>query len=169
MKLLERSSGKIGGFLATAALMLLFWIFLSGELDVEHLLIGAASAVVVSLSSSDLLIGEGQKLPSPLALPFFLLYLAHLLIEIVKANLQVARLVLDPRLPISPSIVKFKTSLRTRTARASLANSITLTPGTLTIDVVGDQFYVHALTRRSAESVKRWYMEKRLKEVEDAF
>ncbi len=89
--------------------------------------------------------------------------------EIIKANIDVARIVLHPRLPIEPSIVKFKTTLKGDTAKVSLANSITLTPGTITMDIIGDTFYVHALTREAAEDVTNWPIEDLLKEVEDAF
>jgi multicomponent Na+:H+ antiporter subunit E len=58
--------------------------------------------------------------------------------------------------------------LKSDTAKATLANSITLTPGTLTIDIKGDTFYVHTLTKEDADEVKRWHMEERLLEVEDA-
>lgn len=155
-------------FILTFATMFLFWIFVSSAVDVQHIVVGAAAALVVSHFSCDLLLQKGQAPPSVKALPYFFLYLAHLSVEIIKANIHVARIVLNPKLPISPSIVKFKTRLKSETAKASLANSITLTPGTLTIDIVGDNFYVHALTKDAAEEVKTWHMEKRLMEVEDA-
>lgn len=155
-------------YIIAFVILFLFWIFVSSAVDVQHILVGAAAALVVSYFSSDLLLQKGQSLPSVKAMPLFFLYLAHLSVEIVKANIHVARIVLDPKLPISPSIVRFKTRLKGETAKASLANSITLTPGTLTIDIIGDNFYVHALTKEAAEGVKSWHMEKRLAEVEDA-
>jgi multicomponent Na+:H+ antiporter subunit E len=63
--------------------------------------------------------------------------------ELIKSNLDVARRVLTPSLPINPGIVKFKTKLTTDYSKMVLANSITLTPGTLSIDIVDDTFYVH--------------------------
>ncbi|RMF90027.1 MAG: hypothetical protein D6733_04920 [Methanobacteriota archaeon] len=154
--------------MVSLAALFLFWILLSSALDPAHIAVGLAAAALVSRFSSDLLIRRDERIPSPKALLPYLSYLGHLAVEIVKANIHVARLVLDPRLPIAPSIVKFKTGLKGEVAKASLGNSITLTPGTLTIDIKGDTFYVHALTREAAEEVRAWHMEKRLKEVEDA-
>jgi multicomponent Na+:H+ antiporter subunit E len=61
----------------------------------------------------------------------------------IKSNLDVAKRVVDPKLPINPGIVKVKTKLKSDIAKLALANSITLTPGTLTIDVSGQYFYIH--------------------------
>jgi multicomponent Na+:H+ antiporter subunit E len=155
-------------FVVAFVTLFLFWILVSSAIDVQHILIGAVAAFVVSHFSHDLLLQKGQTLPSLKALYLFFPYLAHLSIEIIKANIHVARIVLDPNLPIAPSIVKFKTKLKGETAKTSLANSITLTPGTLTVDIIGDDFYVHTLTKDAAEEVKHWHMEKRLAEVEDA-
>jgi multicomponent Na+:H+ antiporter subunit E len=155
-------------FIAVFVVLFLFWILVSSAVDSQHILVGIVAAFIVSHFSSDLLIGKSKDIPSLKAVPLFLSYLVHLGVEIVTANLTVARIVLDPKLPISPSIIKFKTQLKTDTAKATLANSITLTPGTLTIDIKGDTFYVHTLTREDANEVKRWHMEKRLLEVEDA-
>ena len=70
-------------------------------------------------------------------------YFGVFLVALVQANLDVARRVIAPSLPINPGVVKFKTKLKTNYSKMVLANSITLTPGTLTIDVVGDTFYIH--------------------------
>ncbi len=65
--------------------------------------------------------------------------------ELLKSNFNVARIVLTPGLPIQPGIVKFTTTLKSDMAKMLLANSITLTPGTLTVDIVGDTYYIHWL------------------------
>jgi multicomponent Na+:H+ antiporter subunit E len=83
--------------------------------------------------------------------PRFLAYVPWLLKEIVVANIQVARLVLDPRLPIDPVVVRFNTRLSTDLARTTFANSITLTPGPVTLDVEGSELVVHALTTAMAD------------------
>jgi multicomponent Na+:H+ antiporter subunit E len=155
-------------FIIAFIVLFAFWIFVSSAIDIQHILIGALSAYIISHFSYDLLLQKNEKIPGLRAIPLYVSYLGNLAFEIIKANIQVARIVLDPRLPISPSIVEFKTILKSETAKASLANSITLTPGTLTIDVVGDKFIVHALTKEDGEEVLDWHMEKKLFEVENA-
>jgi multicomponent Na+:H+ antiporter subunit E len=154
-------------FLSTFIMLFLFWILVSSAVDTQHILVGAGVAFVVSYFSSDLLIRKDEKLPSLKVIPHFLSYILLLSFEILKANLQVARIVLDPNLPISPSIVKFKTKLKGNNAKVILANSITLTPGTITVDIIGDTFYVHTLTRIAAEEITDWPIEDILKEAED--
>ncbi|RLD32923.1 MAG: Na+/H+ antiporter subunit D, partial [Bacteroidetes bacterium] len=70
-------------------------------------------------------------------------YILVLLVALIKSNFDVARRVLTPSLPINPGIVKFKSKLPTEFSRMVLANSITLTPGTLSIDIIEDTFYIH--------------------------
>lgn len=74
---------------------------------------------------------------------FALVYVIVLLTEIIKANFDVAYRVLHPRMPIKPGIVVVKTSLKSDIAKLVLANSITLTPGTFTLDVIGDELLIH--------------------------
>jgi multicomponent Na+:H+ antiporter subunit E len=159
--------GSLKRFFASSVIMFIFWIVVSSSIDVPHLLIGVLAALLIGYFSSDFLIQSEREIRYFKALPHFLFFIALLIIEILKANIQVARLVLDPSLPISPSIVKFKTKLRKDTSKATLANSITLTPGTLTIDIKGDTFYVHTLTKEAAEDVTNWPIEDVLREVED--
>ena len=80
---------------------------------------------------------------SPKALLYYFLYLGVFLLELVKANLNLLRIVFSPKIDIRPGIVKINTRLKTATGRMVLANSITLTPGTLVVDVVDDALYVH--------------------------
>jgi multicomponent Na+:H+ antiporter subunit E len=88
---------------------------------------------------------------NPVRLFWFIVYLIYLLFHVVIANLDVAYRVLHPEMPIKPGIVKFKTSLKSDLAKTVLANSITLTPGTLTIDIIDDYYYVHWIYVRSID------------------
>jgi multicomponent Na+:H+ antiporter subunit E len=97
--------------------------------------------------------------------PRLLAYLPWLLREIWTANLQVVRLVLDPRLPIDPVVVRLPTRYTTDLARTALANSITLTPGTITVDVDGETLVVHAITRAGGEDVAAGGMARRVGRV----
>ena len=146
-------------------LLFAFWVLLSGKLDAFHLGMGAASAAAIAWATRPLfvlppVIGPGAGAPfAPGLVVRFLLFLPWLLWQIVIASLQVAWVVLHPRMPIGPRLVKVRSPLPHTLARLTLANSITLTPGTVTLDVEGDEFLVHALTESSARSLGSEEME----------
>ena len=137
-----------------------FWLALSWRLDPVYLTIGAVSAALITLVSQRLTATyvHGDR-PSPRAghLPVlawrFVSYGVWLLGRIVVAGGQIARTILSPSLPIDPVELRFRTDLASPLARAVLANSITLVPGTLTVDVDGDEFLVHALVPSAAEDL----------------
>lgn len=123
------------------AMCFAFWLLLSGHPAPLQLLLGALAAAGVALVNRDL-----EVLSRTLrAAPRFAAYLPWLLKEIVLANLQVARVVLHPKLPIDPVVARFAAPLRTALALTTLGNSITLTPGTVTLDVEGRELTVHCL------------------------
>lgn len=125
----------------------ILWLALSGSTALLHLTLGAAAAALVAwMNRGDELLSEWLW-----RLPGMLRYAPWLFTEIVKANLQVARLILDPRLPIDPVIVTFDTVLTSPLARTTFANSITLTPGTITLDIDGPSFTVHAITEAMSD------------------
>jgi multicomponent Na+:H+ antiporter subunit E len=119
-----------------------FWLLLSGH--------GVASAALVTV-----LTRRSEALSATLRVSgrFTVAYVPWLLKEIVVANIQVMRIVIHPRLPIDPVVVRLRSGLASDLAVTALGNSITLTPGTVTVDVDGDELVVHALTRESARSV----------------
>ena len=86
-------------------------------------------------------------------LPLVFRYLLVLLTEIVKANGQVLFFILSPRYEAEPQLIHFTSGLRTEFARVILANSITLTPGTITVSLEGNDFYVHCLDKEFAEGI----------------
>lgn len=138
-----------------------FWLLLSGHLAPLELTLGAAAAALVTA-----LHRREERLSAALrALPRLLAYLPWLLREIVRANLQVARLVLHPRLPIDPVLVRLEPRLEGDLALATLANSITLTPGTVTVDVDGRALVVHALTPAGAAALPAGAMARRVGRV----
>ena len=132
----------------TFMIMLGFWVLLSGKLDPFHLTLGVISAALVSWSSAHLLFRDQSRSGRLAEACRFILYLPWFLKEIVKSTLQVALLALHPRMRqrLNPRLVTFKTRLRSHAARVTLANSITLTPGTITVRIEDDIFLVHALT-----------------------
>ena len=138
-------------------LVFLVWLFLSWVPDWQHVVIGLFVALLVSWTTGDLFITRKQVLYHPLRYWYFFAWYVPLFIwECFKANIDVAYRVLHPALPINPGIVKVKTSLRTDTALTFLANSITLTPGTLSVDIdAKDGFlYVHWIDVREKDIQK---------------
>ena len=128
----KEGKGKGFGILVTFCAMFLFWLLLSGIFDAFHVIAGIICSAIVALISHDLLVkGEGEKMLSK-SFRFFI-YIWWELWQIVLANFDVAYRVLHPKMPIDPRIIEFDTSLRSDFALVTLANSITLTPGTITI------------------------------------
>ena len=136
-------SERLQHFAFTFAFAFVFWLLLVGTLDSQEIAAGllvAAVTGVLALNQVPLLAGIRLSPFAPLA---FVRYLGALLVALLRANLDMARRLLSPSLPIRPTIVRINTSLRSDLGRLVLANSITLTPGTLTVDVVDDQIEVH--------------------------
>lgn len=138
---------------ATFGLAYAFYLSLGDPTEPFDLATGAVSAGVVTLvlgrvtfETEPSLAGVGRVLRA-------LVFLPYLLWAVVRANLSMAAVVLSPRLPIEPSVVRIPAP-EGRIARALLANSITLTPGTLTVDVTDDELVVHALTAATRDSLE---------------
>jgi multicomponent Na+:H+ antiporter subunit E len=125
------------------------WFALSGETAPLFLGFGALSILLALWLAARLKIIDRNASPYH-RIAQVLLYLVWLSLEVVKANLAVIRSVLDPRRTISPALVKVKANGRTDLAKAMFANSITLTPGTVTVDVERDGLLVHALHEQNA-------------------
>jgi multicomponent Na+:H+ antiporter subunit E len=144
---------------ALAAVLLvvlfLFWLGWSGHWT-EPLLVsmGALSCLAVVGIALRMRLIDSEGVPLSLTLRLWL-YLPWLFWEIFKANLDVARRILHPRLPIGPRIVRVKPGQRTDLGRVIHANSITLTPGTLALRVGQDEIVVHALSEAAAEDLRR--------------
>lgn len=122
------------------------WCLLSWVPDRQHIIVGIFVSLLVAYITGDLFIGRVHLLKHPVRYAYFIFgYLPLFLWEVIKANLDVAYRVLHPALPIRPGIVKVRTTLRSDTALTFLANSITLTPGTMTVDVDKDDglLYIH--------------------------
>ena len=117
----------------------------------ENLIIGFLAALLVGIYLGDLLPEKVYKFYQPHRIFALLGYLPVFFWYVILANLDVAYRVLHPRLPIRPGIVKVKTGIKSETGRVALANSITLTPGTLSVDLIGDTLYVHWIYVRSED------------------
>jgi len=143
-----------------------FWIVLSGKFDPFHITLGVISSGLVSFLSADLFMYEPKSKNRLKIAGRFLLYIPWLLYQIVLSTLHVARLALHPKMKeqIDPTIVTFKTTLKTDIAKVALANSITLTPGTITVRIEDQVFHVHAISRKAAAGLPG-EMEERLADV----
>ncbi|MDJ0521779.1 MAG: Na+/H+ antiporter subunit E [Planctomycetota bacterium] len=124
---------------------LLVWFAVTWSFDLAGIAVGVVLAAVIAYSLRDVELEEVPLLLMPHRLFWALAYIPVLFLYVVRANVDVAWRVLHPALPIRPGIVKARTSLKTPGARVLLANSITLTPGTLSVDVDGDMLYVHRI------------------------
>ncbi len=126
-------------------LAFIVWILLTFSLDIQHLIVGVFVSLFVSFMSGDLFTKRPHVFKHPQRYFWFLLYIPLFIWECFKANLDVALRVIRPSLPINPGIIKVNTSLRSETGLTFLANSITLTPGTLTVDIDKEKgvLYVH--------------------------
>jgi len=132
--------------------LMVVWLLLSGHYTATLITYGAISCLGVVLLMSHLRILDPEALPVHFGIRPFL-YLPWLFKEIVLSNIAIARVILDPRLPIHPRIIRVRVSPKSDVAQVIYANSITLTPGTITLDARGGEFLVHALTDASAEGV----------------
>jgi len=120
-----------------------FWLIFTFNLSPHNLIAGAIVAIIALYSVGKYYIEDISRLFHPHRYFWFILYLLIFIWECLKANIDVAYRVLHPKLPIKPGIVKVKTSLKTKIGRTTLANSITMTPGTITVDIIDEHIYVH--------------------------
>lgn len=149
------------------ALLFGFWLLLSGYFTPFLVAAGVGSAAAVVWLAHRMRLVGARSLPVRFGarlLPFWI----WMLKEILKSGWQVARIVLDPRLPISPTMVRFRPSQQSAVGRVVHANSITLTPGTITVEVDTEEFVVHGLTRESAEGCIGSEMDRRIAALERA-
>ena len=140
---------------ATFAVMLIFWIVLSGMFDAFHLSLGVICCLLVAHFSHDLLFYGDDKVAWGRGIIGLIGYLPWLFYQIILANLEVAYVVLHPRMldKIDPHVVRFKTKLKRPISKVTFAQSITLTPGTITVSIHKDEVSVYALTRKASDAL----------------
>jgi multicomponent Na+:H+ antiporter subunit E len=144
-----------------------FWFALSGH--TEPLILGCGAVSIVVVASLTHRMGVVDREGFPFEILFrALAYSAWLGVEILQSSLSVARVVLSPRMPIAPRLVRVPMGLRSDLGRAIYANSITATPGTVCINVWDDHLVVHALDEASARELALGDMESRVRVVEGA-
>ncbi len=129
--------------LALFILTFLFWLLLTFDLSLANLIAGGCASLITTLIFAKYFLDSIFKFLQPHRYLWLLIYLIILIWECLKANVDVAYRVLHPAMPIKPGIVKVKLELKSDFARAMLANSITMTPGTIAVDIIDDYLYIH--------------------------
>ncbi|UCU92396.1 Na+/H+ antiporter subunit E [Hydrogenophaga taeniospiralis] len=142
-----------------------FWLLLSGFFTPFLLAAGASSALAVVWFARRMDVVDHEGHPIQLGARA-LVYWIWLFKEITKSAWDVSKIILNPKLPISPTMVRFKPSQRTDVGLVLHANSITLTPGTITIEALPNEFLVHGLTRNGAEGTIDSDMDRRVSACE---
>ncbi|ELZ40086.1 monovalent cation/H+ antiporter subunit E [Halorubrum californiense DSM 19288] len=157
-----RTEATTGRFVALFGLSLAFYLLLGNPTYWFDAVTGVATAAIVSITLSRVSLDSNPAIPrTPMRILRGLIYVPVLLFEILKANLVVARVILDPRMPIEPTMNRMRVIVGSGLPLMTLANSITLTPGTLTVRARDSDLYVHSLVPWAREglfdgSLERW-------------
>jgi multicomponent Na+:H+ antiporter subunit E len=154
-------------YLSLAGFLFAFWVALSGHCTPMLVAAGAASAVLCTLAAIRMRTVDAEGHPIEL-FRGAVTYFPWLAREIAKSGWAVTKLILHPRLPISPTMTVVRASQRTPIGVATYANSITLTPGTITVGVSGNELTVHALKREGALDLEAGGMDRRVSQFEGA-
>ncbi|MFA6267322.1 MAG: Na+/H+ antiporter subunit E [Pseudolabrys sp.] len=153
--------------ISLTALLFAFWLALSGHYTPMLITFGAIAAVLCTLAALRMSAVDAESHPLELFVGA-LTYFPWLFWEIWKAGWSVTKVVLDPKLPISPTMTVVKASQKTAAGIATYANSITLTPGTITVAVDGNDLTVHALVVDGAIDLEGGGMDRRVSQFEGA-
>lgn len=146
---------------------LILWIIFNGNITLEIFLFGVVIAAFIYGFICKFMDFSIRKDIIFWKKAFFILrYIGILIIEIIKANVTAMKLLFSEKNEIEPVLVRFRTNLKTKAARVFLANSITLTPGTITVSLEGDEFVVHCLDKTLAEGLSDGIFVKELERLE---
>ena len=140
-------------------MLFMLWLVLSGHYDPLFIGLGLLSSAVAVCIARRMNIIDAEGLPIAL-LPGLIRYGPWLFGAIIRANLDVARRIIHPRLPIAPLVVRVSAEQQTVAGRVTYANSITLTPGTISLDVTHEDIEVHALSVEAAQDLQSGEMER---------
>ncbi len=154
------------GRIVLAGVLAVVWVLLSGQSSPLFLGLGLASVVFVTWLVHRMAKADGARLEFRLRPVATLRYGVWLFGQIVRANVEVARLALSPRRRVRPVVLRVPARQRTEVGRVLFANSITLTPGTVSVHLGESEVEVHALTRESADSLAGGEMGRRVEELE---
>ncbi|MCK5536524.1 MAG: Na+/H+ antiporter subunit E [Bacteroidales bacterium] len=142
-------------YLLTSFVLFIIWLAMTSTLAIQEVVTGLIVSMIIAVFSYKHFTEKGLSRFKPIKVVYMIQYLFVFLWELIKANLDVAVRVINPHLPINPGIVSIKTELKSSTAKMILANSITLTPGTLSVDLIDDTLYVHWLVITESDPALR--------------
>lgn len=159
---------RLGPAIGLFILLLAFWIALTGTFDPATVVIGAgASALVVWFNADSLFQKDEVAKRSFKTVGRMLRVMAIVLFEVVKSNIHVAKIVLSKKMPIDPGFVKVRNPLKRAWNQTLYANAITLTPGTLTVDMDQEHILVHGLVKSEVAGLEESKMERAFRALED--
>jgi multicomponent Na+:H+ antiporter subunit E len=147
-------------FIANTLALFCVWLVLSGQYDLSHLILGFLVSCGVAWLNTGYLHSPFHNFPWARQI----LYAPWLFLRIVESSLHLTKLILSPSLPIKPKLITYRSHLKHQGAIVLLGNSITLTPGTITVEVNGSQLLVHAIDEASCEDLTSGRMERKIAE-----
>ncbi len=167
--LFKRFTRDLPGSMLIMSMLMGLWLLISGSFDWQHFVTGIFLMGLLTLFWAQMTVEEvGKTRFSWHQLKLLLRYVAFLELEILKANFIVAYIVLSPKMPISPGLIVLQCNLKKDLTRVLYANSITMTPGTITVDLEGDRLLVHGMTKHHAFGVRSWYLYDIIKDLEES-
>ncbi len=151
--------------LSSAAALFVFWLAVTGSFHPADVVSGLVLSGLLGVWSARFLWPQQAPVLTPKQAAGFAAYVPRLVASVVVAAVHVAEVVFDPRMPIDPVVISHRTSFTRDVTRVAYANSITLTPGTLTVDVEGDTFHIHCLAERFADDITSGELEQQVARV----
>lgn len=144
---------KIVNYFTVLILSFALYLLIVGSFQTEELIAGGVASVVIALICS-IFFQFKLKYLNPIRIFWLIIYIPYFIWQMIKANIEIALIVINPKLPIHPGIVIGKTSLKSKEGKMLLANSITLTPGTLTVDIIDDEVHIHCVKIKKEKAEK---------------
>lgn len=152
-------------FLSSSSVLFIFWLILSGHYTPFLLVIGIISCVFIVILVVKMEILDDEALPIKFLFSA-IKYWPWLFGQIIQSALNVAKIIINPNLPITPTMIKIKPLQETDVGVVTFANSITLTPGTISVEIDNDNILVHAITRDNAFDLEQGVMNQKCKRFE---
>lgn len=145
-----------------------FWLILTPIRNLQSIIIGTSASLLVVLYSRDIAFTDNEMPKYSLRNLFiYIKFILMLLVEIVKSNINVALIVLNPSLPLSPCLIKVPVKFKKDVVKVIYANAVSLTPGTITIEIQEDGFIIHALTKEAADGMRDSIIEYYCRKLDD--
>ena len=151
----------------SAAPLFLFWLAITGTVDPTSLTEGVVLSASAGYLVARTLWSDDAPILSARQTWRLLCYMPRLVFSIVRSAMHVARLVFDPALPVFPTMVRHRVPFRRDVSAVAYANSVTMTPGTLTVDIVDDEYVIHCLDQDFAAEVRQGDLERQIADVFD--